>query len=237
MHLRSVPAINTRYWVAITVASIFGANMGDFVSHNLHMGHIEGVPYIFAAFALIIVAARLSRGEWEGWYWLAIIALRTAATNLADLTIHDHKLGTLPVCAVLLIVMAATLLIRRTIAPDPVKAGVPRTDAGYWLAMLIAGTIGTGLGDGLAGLISLPVAALVSAVAVGLALGLRARPVLGLVAAYWLAIIAIRTFGTNFGDMLAHVLSLTVSTPLTGAAMLILLVVWRERRVALPATA
>ena len=230
MHLRSVPAIDARYWTALTLASIFGANMGDFVSHNLHLGHIQGVPYLVVAFALIMLAAGLSRTEWEGWYWLAIVTLRTVATNLADLAAHDDKFGTLPVCAIVLILMAATLLIRRIVAPDPVGVGVPRTDAGYWLAMLSAGTLGTALGDGLADAISLPIATLVSAVAMALALALRVRPMVGLVVAYWLAVVAIRTVGTNVGDMLAHALSLAVSTPLTGAALVILLVIWRERR-------
>ncbi|MDP9097307.1 MAG: hypothetical protein M3N26_12270, partial [Pseudomonadota bacterium] len=77
-----VPTLNARYWAAIALTSVFGANMGDFVSRDLHKGHVAGLPYIFAVFLLILVAARYSRGAWEGWFWLAIITLRTAATNL-----------------------------------------------------------------------------------------------------------------------------------------------------------
>ncbi len=39
MHTRNTPAINARYWTAISLASIFGANLGDFASRILHLGH------------------------------------------------------------------------------------------------------------------------------------------------------------------------------------------------------
>ena len=226
MVFRTVPLITARYWVAITLASIFGANLGDFVSHNLHMGHIRGVPYIAAAFVLIAIGGVLSRVDWEGWYWLAIVALRTIATNLADLATHDGALGFLPVCAVLAIVLVAILLVR----PKPATAGVPRADAAYWLAMLTAGTLGTALGDGIADEISLPPATLLTAIVVALALALRARPAIGLLATYWLAIVAIRTFGTNAGDLIAHQWGLAVTTPLTGIVLLAVLTLWRSKQ-------
>ena len=222
MQFRTVPAITARYWAAITLASIFGANLGDFVSHNLHMGHIRGVPYILAAFFLIALGGVLSRVVWEGWYWLAIVAVRTIATNLADLATHDGALGFVLVCAALAIVMVALLLTRRT------ASAVMSADAGYWLLMLTAGTLGTALGDGIADEITLPLATMLTAVAVALALGLRARPAIGLVTTYWIAIVAIRTFGTNAGDLIAHSLTLSVSTPLSGAALLILLAARRQ---------
>ncbi|MDP9096765.1 MAG: hypothetical protein M3N26_09495, partial [Pseudomonadota bacterium] len=150
---------------------------------------------------------------------------------------HDGALGTVPVCAALSLVLVATLMTRQAMAPDPLGTGVQRTDAGYWVAMLTAGTLGTALGDGLADARGLPAAALIAAVAVGAASGLRARSLVGVVAGYWLLIVAIRTFGTNLGDLFAHRLSLEVSTPLTGAMLLLLLLVWRERRPEIAQTA
>ncbi len=229
MHFRFVPAVTARYWAAITLASIFGANLGDFVSRPLHMGHVRGLPFIAAAFGLIALGSWLSRSRWEGWYWLAIIAARTAATNLADLAAHDSAFGTGPVSFVLAILLAAIVLIRHAVAPEAASAETPRADTGFWLAMLTAGTLGTALGDGIAGSVGLAVATVLTAVAVAIALGLRARSVVGLATGYWLAIVAIRTFGTNAGDWIAHALGLAVATPLTGVAFVILLAAWRER--------
>ncbi len=236
MLFRAVPAITPRYWAAITLASVFGANFGDFVSHDLHMGHLSGVPFIVAAFGLISLGAGLTRVRWEGWYWLAIVATRTAATNLADLATHDGKLGTGPVCLVLAIALAMILLIRRKLAPEVPTTGVPRADTGYWLAMLTAGTLGTAVGDGIADGVTLLAATVLTAGALAIALGLRARPVIGLTASYWVAIVTIRSFGTNAGDVIAHAQGLAASTTLTEAALLVLLVAWREREAGIRAS-
>jgi uncharacterized membrane-anchored protein len=32
-----VPLLGLRYWIALCLASIFGANMGDFFAHNLEV--------------------------------------------------------------------------------------------------------------------------------------------------------------------------------------------------------
>jgi uncharacterized membrane-anchored protein len=85
MRLSNVPAITRRYWAAILVASMCGANTGDFRSHNLHLGTLAGCcrwPSCSCS----------SCGPTEAYYWLAIIVLRTAATNLADLCTHDLNL-------------------------------------------------------------------------------------------------------------------------------------------------
>ena len=227
LQFQAVPRLDARYWLAITLASIFGANLGDLISHDLHMGHIRGVPWIAAAFILIAIGGVRARTRWEGWYWLAIVAMRTAATNLADLATHDGALAILPVCAVLAIVLVGILGARRATSTP----GVPRAEALYWLAMLTAGTLGTAAGDGIADAITLPAASILTALLVAGALALRTRPIAPIAtyrnATYWLAIVAIRTFGTNAGDLIAHQWTLAVTTPLTGLALLALLTLYR----------
>jgi uncharacterized membrane-anchored protein len=89
MHIRNLPAVTPRYWVAILVASMCGANTGDFLSHNLHLGHWRGLPPLVVLFVAILWAEKRARAATEAYYWLAIIVVRTAATNLADLATHD----------------------------------------------------------------------------------------------------------------------------------------------------
>lgn len=93
MHSSNVPALGIRYWVAISVASVFGANLGDFASHVLHLGHVRGLPILGLLFAGVVLAERRAVPGTEVWYWAAIILLRTAATNLADFGTHDLRLG------------------------------------------------------------------------------------------------------------------------------------------------
>src|SRR5436853_7742351 len=82
---KTLPAIAPRYWTAILVASMAGANTGDFFSHDLHLGHTRGLLPLALAFALVLWAERRAKAASEAYYWLAIIVVRTAATNLADL--------------------------------------------------------------------------------------------------------------------------------------------------------
>ena len=165
MRAESVPATGPRYWAAMGMASVFGANMGDFVSHDLHGGHWRGLPVLALGLAATLAVERLSHRARTAWYWLAVIVVRTAATNLADLATHDGQLGYGVVSGALAALLAATILLRRRLGPDPVTGGVPRVDGSYWFGMLVAGTLGTAMGDGLADTVGLPAAALTGAVA------------------------------------------------------------------------
>ncbi len=82
--MRSIPVIGQRYWSALCLASIFGCNLGDFFAADLRLGHWRGLPVLAAALTLILLAERRVRRRSEAWYWLAIVVIRTAATNLAD---------------------------------------------------------------------------------------------------------------------------------------------------------
>jgi uncharacterized membrane-anchored protein len=80
MHIRNVPALDARYWVAISLASVFGANTGDFVSHVLGLGHMRGLPVLAAIFDVILLSERRARSGTDAYYWLAIVTLRTSSS-------------------------------------------------------------------------------------------------------------------------------------------------------------
>ena len=44
MQARHVPAIDGRYWAGITLASIFGTNLGDLYAHESGLGLLGGLP-------------------------------------------------------------------------------------------------------------------------------------------------------------------------------------------------
>jgi len=83
-----VPTVGARYWTAISLASIFGCNLGDFVSLYLHWEHWLGLFPLAVIFATLVAGERHSVRTTEAWYWTVVIALRTAATNIADLATH-----------------------------------------------------------------------------------------------------------------------------------------------------
>ena len=146
MQVKNLPTITARYWVAILAASMCGANTGDFLARKLHLGHANGLLPLAVLFGCILWAERRSIQASEAYYLLAIIVIRTAAMNLADLATHDFKLGYELVEPGLTVLLVAILLLdgardRRTrlSGSDNRKAiSLPKTDGAYWLAMLTA---------------------------------------------------------------------------------------------------
>jgi uncharacterized membrane-anchored protein len=235
MHFKIVPAIGPRYWVGILIASICGANMGDFIPDVLKLNDLGGLLMLALIFTVTAMANQWSRRGNEALYWLAILVVRAAATNLADLGIHRSHLDYITVSACLAALLVAILTLRRASYSQAVTCGLPRTNGLYWLAMLTAGTLGTVLGDGIGHMIhpitvGVPVSAIIATGAVALILARKTRLDMASAEAtgYWAAIVAIRTWGTNFGDIAAFFLSLHVSMVLSGLLLAGTLVVWRE---------
>lgn len=233
MQIRNTPVTGPRYWAALCVASIFGANMGDFVSHELHMGHANGLAPLALIFAIILFAERRLRMPTEAWYWLAIVTMRTAATNLGDLLTHEFHIPFPAAIAGLIVALAAILLIETKVPTKTPTTGVPDTNAFYWVAMLTAGTLGTDVGDYLAGglKLGLGLGSLILIATVVAALALRGLPGWAPRPTYWIAVVTIRSAGTTVGDYFESRHGLNLGLPICTAfwavVLIALLLAWR----------
>jgi uncharacterized membrane-anchored protein len=107
MQLKHIPRIGIKYWVALIFASIFGANTGDFFSDVLKLGHVAGLPILAFLFALVVFVEKLDRSAQTSYFWVAIIIVRTAATNMGDIG-HDYRLNPVLVLAFWGVVLAVT---------------------------------------------------------------------------------------------------------------------------------
>jgi uncharacterized membrane-anchored protein len=233
-----LPTLGARYWAALCLASIFGANMGDFFARNLGLGHVAGLPFLVFALAIVIASERFDRSVHQVYYWTAIIIVRTGATNFADFACGDMKLPRGLVIIGLTAALIAALFTswqfawRREASENKAPDSVLRADTGYWISMFIAGALGTvigdycshdlHLGDGGASLLLVPILALVFVIARnGL---LRSLPY------YWLTIVTVRAAGTAVGDLVAGrtMLGLPLGTFVTGTLFVALLVMWKE---------
>ena len=236
MKSANLPALEARYWAALVLASVFGANTGDFAAHDLHLGHALGLIPLAVIFGAILFAESRARATTEAFYWFAIVTMRTAATNIADLLDHDLHLPPLAVIAVLALLLLALVFTERgSLARLDAGEGLPQTGGRYWATMLTAGVLGTALGDFCADDLGLDAgpAAVVNLLILAALLGLGLRASFRVKAAYWLAVVAVRTAGTNVGDWLASHdglgLGLPLSTTLTGLAFGALVALWRPR--------
>jgi hypothetical protein len=231
-----LPTLGPRYWTALCLASIFGANMGDFFAHDLGLGHVDGLPFLAMAFAIVIAGERFDRAVHQVYYWAAIIIIRTAATNSADFLCGDMKLPRVWVIAALTALLAAAVALswqflwRRT--PDQGAAAVLRADAGYWISMLIAGTLGTVIGDYCSHNLHLgdAEASILLSLILGLLFVLARGGLLRSLWFYWLTVVMVRAAGTAVGDLVASrgLLGLPLSTLVTGVIFVAVLVAWKE---------
>jgi uncharacterized membrane-anchored protein len=235
-----VPLLGLRYWIALCIASIFGANMGDFFAHNVGLGHVAGLPFLAIGLAVVFVLERIDRTAHEAFYWLAIVVVRTAATNLADFFSVDLKLAKPWVMAGLAVLLTLTvaaawrLLWRNSADKTDAQSNLLRADSGYWLAMLIAGTLGTVGGDFFSHDLHLgnALASIVLSALLAPFFLLGARRQLRSLPFYWSTIVMVRAAGTVVGDLLAarNALGLPTSTAVTGLLFIGFLIVWKTSK-------
>lgn len=234
-----VPGVNARYWVAITLASVVGTNLGDLYAHESGLGLLGGLCLLAALGAATFLVERRDDRVHEAYYWLAILIIRTGATNIADHLAFRVRIPPVTLAVGLVMLLAALVWrMRRVAARARTEAsdGLPDTDAAYWAAMLTAGVLGTVLGDDFSRLVGQGTASISLGVLLGLVLLLTRGAAVPL-GAYWGTVAVARTAGTAVGDWLAEnrllSLGLPLSTMLTGFAFLAVLL-WRGQRVAGP---
>jgi uncharacterized membrane-anchored protein len=238
MQRHHVPSLGLRYWVALCVASIFGANSGDFYAHDVGLGHIAGLPFLAIALAVVLLIERIDHFVHQAYYWMAIVIVRTAATNFADYFSVDLRLPKIWVITTLTILLALALLLSWQLLWSGTKekvgdqAPLLRADLAYWFCMFVAGTLGTVIGDYCSHDLHLGDAwasivlstALLGLFAIGRGWLPYSLPL------YWLAVVMIRAAGTVVGDFFAgrNVLGLPLSTLMTGLLFVGLLLLWKE---------
>ena len=235
MEFIHTPRVNARYWTAITLASVFGTNLGDFYAHESGLGIVKG-PAVLALLAAVVFAVeRLDKRRHEAYYWLVIILIRTGATNIADYVAFRVRV---PPVALTLGLIALLCLFgwgtRRVSSGSGTSTeALPKTGAAYWLAMLTAGVFGTVVGDICSHAVGQGVASLILlAVLFAVLFAGRGRAVQNM-AIYWTTVAVARTAGTAVGDWLAENkivnIGLPLATLLTGIAFVAVLVLWRSQ--------
>jgi uncharacterized membrane-anchored protein len=126
--------ITRDYWFAMLAASAFGTNVGDLWAEVLFPGRIASLASLLGICVAAVWYHRHAALRTEAGYWVAIVTMRAAATNVADILTHGLR-------------TVSILLGVLTMSPDYLRSGSPRVDSAYWTATFVAGVFGTVAGN------------------------------------------------------------------------------------------
>lgn len=127
------PIVNVRYWILISLASVLGTNTGDLAVQLFRMWseatnagwlglkHIGPLPLLIFIFTLTYLAERMDKYRHEIYFWLTIIIIRTAATNIADTLAGDLKINFWLVTAILSLLLVPLALQWQSKRPRPLN--------------------------------------------------------------------------------------------------------------------
>lgn len=204
--MSKVPAITASFWLIKILATTLGETGGDAVTMSMGLGYLAGtVIFALVFFASVAVQIR-ARAFHPFVYWTTIVASTTVGTTLADFA--DRSLGigytggaTL-LAALLMMSLFAWHRALGTIAVESV--GDAKSEAFYWVTIMLSQTLGTALGDWVADTAGIGYVGgmLVFGGLLALIAGLYFFSRVSHVALFWAAFILTRPLGAVVGDFL-----------------------------------
>jgi uncharacterized membrane-anchored protein len=205
-----VPEVTLAFWILKIAATTLGETGGDWVTMSLHLGYAIGT-LIFAVVFIGFVYAQVKAGKFHpSLYWLTIVGTTTLGTTIADFADRSLGLGYPGGVAIIAALLVISLVVwhrsEGTVSVQSVDT--PRVEWFYWCTILFSQTLGTALGDWMAG-----------ADRGGLGLGYETSAVIfgaGLAAVaalyfwtrishtllFWAAFVLTRPLGATLGDFL-----------------------------------
>lgn len=228
------PRGDLRYWIAITLASVFGTNLGDLYAHESGLGIGKGLAVLAVLAAIVFAVERYDNKRHLAYYWLVIVLIRTGATNIADWLAYKVRVPDLPLTLGLAALIALFGFGTSVATKRTSRSGtLPPTNASYWLAMLSAGVFGTVLGDICQHVFGDGRATIGLTVLWLVLLVLGAGHAATSIAVYWSLVAVARTTGTAIGDWFAESkivnLGLPLCTVLSGVLLLGVLIFAKSR--------
>ena len=205
-----VPEITLGFWLIKIVATTLGETGGDWVTMSLNLGYVVGT-IIFAAMFIALVAAQVKSSQFHAYlYWATIVGTTTLGTTIADFADRSVGLGYPGGVALVAALLAASLVVWYRSEGDISVRTVyqPRVEWFYWCTIMFSQTLGTALGDWVAGSDrgGLGLGYETGALVFGAGLAIVAAMYLWTKASrtllFWLAFVLTRPLGATLGDWL-----------------------------------
>lgn len=201
-----VPQIILLYWIIKIASTTLGETGADMFSMTFNLGYGMTIALFMTIFVLFLVI-KLSMKRYDPlMYWLVFTAtaiVGTAISDFIDRTLgFGYTGGSLMLFSLLLIVLALWCRQEKSISVENITS-LP-AELYYWLAFLVANTLGTAAGDFLADELGIGFmnSALMIAGVLILASLLHFYTKVSSLLLFWIAFVLTRPFGATFGDLL-----------------------------------
>jgi uncharacterized membrane-anchored protein len=204
--LVKVPQVTLAFWIIKVLATTLGETGGDAVTMSMQLGYLVGTAIFAVLFAVAVVAQVRSRAFHPVLYWTTIVASTTVGTTLADYADRSLGIGYAGGSALLLVLLVACLVAwHRALGTIAVgSVGDAKSQAFYWITIMVSQTLGTALGDWTADTAGLGyvggIAIFGGLLAVVALLYWRTR--VSRTTLFWLAFVLTRPLGAVVGDFL-----------------------------------
>jgi uncharacterized membrane-anchored protein len=151
--LSKVPAVTFGFWIIKIAATTLGETGGDWVTMSLNLGYLVGTA-IFACIFVGLVTMEVKAERFHAFlYWATIVATTTLGTTMADFADRSLGVGYPGGVAIISSLLIASLVVwywsEGTISVQSITT--PKVEWFYWCTILFSQTLGTALGDWVAG--------------------------------------------------------------------------------------
>jgi len=201
-----VPHIIFLYWIIKIASTTLGETGADMFSMTLNLGYGQTI-IIFLILFLILLGIKLLLKKYNpAAYWLVFTASAIVGTGISDFIDRTLGLGYAVGSVILIVLLLFILLLwynkEKSISVEYITT--TSAERYYWIAFLIANTLGTAAGDFLAD--SLGFGFLLSAILITVMLAITVLLHLytktSKIFLFWIAFVLTRPFGATFGDLL-----------------------------------
>lgn len=204
--INRVPHIIFLYWIIKIASTTLGETGADMFSMTLNLGYGETILIFFILFLILLVIKLYLKKYNPAAYWLVFTATAIVGTGISDFIDRTlglgYAVGSVILIFLLLLILALWFKKERSISVEYITT--TSAEIYYWIAFLIANTLGTAAGDFVAD--SLGFGFLLSAI---LITGLLIITILlhfytntSKILLFWIAFVLTRPFGATFGDLL-----------------------------------
>jgi uncharacterized membrane-anchored protein len=148
-----VPEVTLGFWAVKVAATTLGETGGDWVSMSLNLGYLVGSAIFLVLFVGLVYGQVKAREFHRFLYWATIVATTTLGTTMADFADRSLGIGYPGGATIVALLLIASLAIwyrsEGTVSVESIVTD--KAEWFYWITILFSQTLGTALGDWVAG--------------------------------------------------------------------------------------